>query len=63
MRDKKRVTIDVEIPSDRLGSLVPDVDAELYEYVLPALAPASVEGVAVPPLPAEKPVIVFDITS
>ena len=63
MRDKKKVMIDVEIPSDRLGSLVPDVDAELYEYVLPALAPASVEGVAVPPLPAEKPVIVFDITS
>jgi hypothetical protein len=64
MRDKKKVMIDVEIPSDRHGSLVPDVDTELYEYVLPALAPAGVEGVAVPPLPpAENPVIVIDITT
>ena len=63
MRDKKRVTIDVEIPSDRLGRLAPELGPELFEYVLPALAPAEVEEVLVPPRPAENPVIVIDLTS
>lgn len=63
MRDKKKVTIDVEIPSDRHGSLVPDVGTELYEYVLPALAPIEAEDPATVPLPDVDPLILIDITT
>ena len=58
MRDRKKVTIDVEIPADQHGSLAPELDSEFGELVLPVLAPAP----ALAPLP-EEAVIVFDIES
>jgi len=63
MRDKKKVTIDVEIPSDQHGNLVPDVDVEFGDFVRPALAPVPDEGVAVAPVPDVDPVVIVDITS
>jgi membrane-associated protease RseP (regulator of RpoE activity) len=58
MRDKKKVTIDVEIPADQHGSLAPQLDGEFGELVRPVLAPAP----SVAPLP-EEAVIVIDIRS
>ncbi|HSG98045.1 MAG TPA: PDZ domain-containing protein [Woeseiaceae bacterium] len=60
MRDKRKRTIDVEIPADRHGSLAPEASWE----VLPALAPGEVSAPLAVPLPdGEEAVIVIDITS
>ncbi len=60
MRDKRKRTIDVEIPAEQHGSLVPEATWE----VVPALAPAGVKAPAVMPLPdVEEAVIVIDVTS
>lgn len=61
MRDKKKVTIDVEIPADQHGSLAPEFDVEFEEHVRPVLAPAPA-GVPLAPKP-EKAVIRVDISS
>lgn len=61
MRNKKKVTIDVEIPADQHGSLAPGFD-EFDEFVRPALAPAPAAAPPAAPLP-EEAVIVVDITS
>ena len=64
MRDKKKVTIDVEIPTDQHGSLAPGFGGEFLDLVRPVLAPAPppVENVRVAPLRVE-PVVVIDIAS
>ena len=60
MRDQRKRTIDVEIPADHHGSLVPEATWE----VLPALAPGEVAAPLVVPLPDdEETVIVIDIKS
>jgi S1-C subfamily serine protease len=61
MRDKKKVTIDVEIPADQHGHLAPGFDVEFEEHVRPVLAPAPA-GVPLAPQP-EKAVIRVDISS
>jgi type II secretory pathway component PulC len=61
MRDKKKIRIDVEIPADQHGSLVPDFDVEFEEHVRPVLAPAPV-GAPLAPQPDEA-LIVVDISS
>jgi len=54
MRDKKKVTVDVEMPADHHGSLMPNFDVEIRQVVAPlpaprpAPAPAPVPGIAVP---------------
>ena len=62
MRDKKKVTIDVEIPADQHGSLAPSFDIEFEEHVRPVLAPAPVGVAPVAPEPDEA-LVLIDITS
>ena len=63
MRDKKRVTVDVEIPADHRGSLAPDVEFQVRPVVAPA-APQHPQAPAVAPLPEPvKPGVTEDIIS
>ncbi len=50
MRDKKKVTIDIEIPADHRGSLAPDVEFRVRPAIAPA-APRSPEPPQVSPVP------------
>ncbi len=51
MRDKKKVTVDIEIPADHRGSLAPDVEFR----VRPAVAPAAPRSPKAPaPAPGNK---------
>ena len=49
MRDKKKRSVDIEIPADFQGNLVPEFSIE----VTPALAPAEALPPAAVPLPGE----------
>ncbi len=61
MRDKKKVTVDVEIPADHRGSLAPDFEFEVRPAVAPA-APRSPRAPAVvPPPKAVDPDVTVDI--
>ncbi len=63
MRDKKKVTVDVEIPADHRGSLAPDFEFEVRPAVAPA-APRSPRAPAVvPPPKAVDPDVTVDIIS
>ena len=60
MRDKKRVTIDVEIPADFHGNLAPQPDFD----VKPALAPATpLPATAAPRPEGASTAIIVDVTS
>jgi len=60
MRDKKKVTVNVEIPADHHGNLAPGVEIEIR----PALAPTEPVAPLFVPMPDdEEAVIVIDITS
>ena len=62
MRDKKTLTIDIEIPADQHGSLLPDFDAEFEQFLRPALAPAPLGDATMEPVRIE-PEAGIDITS
>ncbi len=63
MRDKKKVTVDVEIPADHRGNLAPDFEFKVRPAVAPA-APRSPRAPAVvPPPEAADPHTTVDIIS
>lgn len=60
MRDKKKVTVDIEIPADHHGNLVPEAEFEIR----PALAPEDALAPFVVPLPDDvDSTIIIDVTS
>ncbi|MDJ0711016.1 MAG: PDZ domain-containing protein [Woeseiaceae bacterium] len=63
MRDKKKVTVDVEIPADHRGSLVPDIEFSVRPTAAPA-APRVIEAprIEAAPKPASA-VVTKDIIS
>ncbi|MDJ0749948.1 MAG: PDZ domain-containing protein [Woeseiaceae bacterium] len=54
MRDKRRVTVDVEIPADYRGSLAPDAEFLLRPVVAPAVTPVIAPAVS-PAAPRATP--------
>jgi S1-C subfamily serine protease len=63
MRDKKKVTVNVELPSDHHGNLHRKFDVEIRPAVAPAPAAHPRHPAPVQPAPAVAPEVITDISS
>ena len=63
MRDKKKVTVDVEMPADHHGNLDRDFDIEIRPAVAPAPAAHPAHPVPVGPVHNVAPEVVIEISS
>ncbi|MGB5630970.1 MAG: PDZ domain-containing protein [Woeseiaceae bacterium] len=63
MRDKKKLTIDVEMPADHHGRLQPEFEIEIRPAVAPDHAPHPAPAPAPAPAPTPAPALVGEISS